>query len=246
MSRSAKPISALVAAADNLARSRPGRSAYLSWTAVEPTLAGYMDAAVVIAEARAAEPCRQDQILTTLLHLGKEPDNDLALLAVVAILSRPMGATVARWSRCGIGLVDLDELEADLVGATWEAAGCFAARIASGELLPVRVGLALLDRAREQVRAPRRRQRRADRLRVEQIEDTPADAAVRPVLDELAVQITAAVRNRRLSLCEARPVYVTRVMGYGVAEAADRLGCSPAGLRAVRSRAERRLVGAAA
>jgi DNA-directed RNA polymerase specialized sigma24 family protein len=64
----------------------------------------------------------------------------------------------------------------------------------------------------------------------------------RPSSEVLAAEIGAAVRAGRITAKAAAPVFLTRVAGYSPTEAAQRLGLTPAAVRAVRSRAERRLV----
>jgi DNA-directed RNA polymerase specialized sigma24 family protein len=101
--------------------------------------------------------------------------------------------------------------------------------------------LVLVDRAWETVRAGRRRQRRLEGRLVSWPVEVPAAAGPRPALEVLAGAITDAVGAGRLSVPAARAVYLTRVAGVSTAEAGRMLGCGPGVLRAVRSRAERRL-----
>ncbi|MHB1534753.1 MAG: sigma factor-like helix-turn-helix DNA-binding protein, partial [Acidimicrobiales bacterium] len=63
----------------------------------------------------------------------------------------------------------------------------------------------------------------------------------RSAAELLAVEVARAVQEGRITAAAARPVFLTRVVGFPVAEAAERLGCSPGVIRALRSRAERRL-----
>jgi len=121
-------------------------------------------------------------------------------------------------------------MEADLVSACWEATAFLAQAMAGGE--PARLGLVLVDRARDAVRAERKRELRARARRAS------LDAATErgcsddvPVLDRLSAEIGDAVRCGRISASSAVPVFLTRVAGYSTAEVAQALGHSTSSLR---------------
>lgn len=138
-------------------------------------------------------------------------------------------------------------MAADLLTQCWATTAELAVEVAVGRLIPARVAWHVVDEAREAVRVPRRRERRrAVRQLAWEDQPAPSGPQARTVEEALAGEISDAVRTGRISRAAAAPVFLTRVAGFGVEEAAERLGCSPAVVRAVRSRAERRLSAAAA
>ena len=218
-----------------------GRQALARWACLEPSLARFAHTGELACACREAGPEEQDRLLVAMLAVAR--DDQLAQLVVVAGLSRRLASAVAAWKRGGASRTDLVNLEADLVSGCWAAVVAVAAALAGGEVQPARLGLALLDQARRSVRAPRRRELRAAARQVSlERSAEPAAEDCQPVAEELAAEIGDAVRAGRISACAARPLFLTRVAGYSPAEAARRLGCTPAVVRAVRSRAERALV----
>jgi len=190
----------------------------------------------VAAACRAATGADQDRLLSALLRVAA--GDEWAQLTVLAGLADRLGWVVARWAAAGMPPATLADAEAELVAECWAAiAACTGARP------PDRPGLVLVDRAWETVRAGRRRDRRRhDRCCPLPVETTAAASSPgRPVLEVLAGQVTDAVVDRRLNIPSARAVYLTRVSGLSTAEAGLVLGCAPGVLRAVRSRAGRRL-----
>ena len=236
-------IDAVLASVSDRGRTRAGRVRYWRWAAAEPVLSGWECLEQMVVAARAAQPGVQDVLVGALLEVGA--GDGLAQLAVVAVLSRGLGSVVAGWSRAGVPPGQLEEMEADLVSGCWLAAADLAGRVAAGEPVPARVGLRLLDRARQPVRAERRRQLRTA-LRLVPLSSAGQVAAGqdRPVDVALAGEIAGAVRARRITAAEAAPVFLTRVAGFDVAETARRLGTTPGSVRAGRSRTERRLAAA--
>jgi hypothetical protein len=201
-------------------------------------LAGFGCPAEVAAACRAARGGGQDRLLSALLAVAA--GDEWAQLTVLAGLAGRLGWVVGRWAAAGMPEAVLADAEAELVAACWAAiAACVDGRP------PDRPGLVLVDRAWEAVRAGRRRDRRRhDRCSPLPLDTPQAPAAVsvgRPVLEVLAGEVTDAVRQGRLGLGGARAVYLTRVSGLSTAEAGAVLGCGAGVLRAVRSRAERRL-----
>lgn len=218
-----------------------GRQALARWSAARPALQPFPTLGHLVRAARDGGLAAQDRLLAEILAVAG--DDPLAQLAAVAVLSRKLSAAVAAWRRGGASAQDLAEMEADLVSACWaEVVGC-AGAIAAGGDAPARLGLAIADRAVGSVPAGRHRElRSAGRL-----VSTGAAAELtardeRPTAERLAGEIANGVRAGRISAAAAAPVFLTRVMGYSPTEAAARLGCSPDVLRALRSRAERRLV----
>lgn len=201
----------------------------------------YRDIAALVADCRDGGPPVQDRLLGELLMVAR--DDPLAQLAVLSSLSRRLATAVSAWARGGASAHDLAELEADLVSACWAEVAAMAGAVAAGQALPERVGLVLTDRARQAVRTSRRRELRARGYVVEgpDIEHLAAGAE-RTAAERLAYELSGAVKAGRISAKAAQPVFLTRVMGYSPAQAAERLGCNVDVLRATRSRAERALV----
>jgi hypothetical protein len=229
---------ALSVVVDHVAGVGSGRAARLCaarWGHVQPVLAGLGSPAAVAGACRAARGADQDGLVSALLAVAA--GDEWAQLTILAGLADRLGWVVSGWARGGMPAAVLADAEAELVGACWAAIATFA-----GGPPPGRPGLVLVDRAWETVRTGRRRQRRLeDRLVSLPVEVPAAAAGPRPALEVLAGVITDAVSTGRLSVPAARAVYLTRVAGLPTAEAADLLGCGPGVLRAVRSRAERRL-----
>jgi hypothetical protein len=235
-------ISAVSGYVDQTGRRLAGLQSFARWSGSDRGLARYSSLPEVVRACRDGSPEVQDNLLGALVAISVE--DPLAALAVVAALSRRLGRVVAAWRRGGAPAADLAVLEADLVSECWVAVATLASRVAVGEAIPPKVAFAIVDRARGAVRAPRRRELRAARRRVRLEAQIPllvcADKA--PPADELGKQISAAVKAGHLSVAAARPVFLTRVVGYSTAAAGEQLGHSPAVVRAVRSRAERALV----
>lgn len=241
------PIAAVCAAVADRSRSRGGRATYRRWSESEPSLCRWVDAHDLVADVGRRPPAEQDPVVAVLLPFAE--DDELAQLAVVAVLARALRSVVSGWAGAGVTRSELSELEAELVAGCWEATVALAGRVAAGHAPPQRPGLWIVDRARDSVRGPRRRQRRAARRHV------PLDLAAgrvaagphRPTVELLAGEISRAVRAGRLSGRQAAPVFLTRVAGFAVSETAAWLGCTDAVVRTMRARAEKRLiVGAAA
>jgi hypothetical protein len=214
---------------------RRARRAAVRWASAEPALARFGSPAEVAAACRAARGGDQDRLLVALLRVAE--GDEWAQLTVLAGVAGRLGWVVAGWARAGLPPWELADAEAELV------ARCWAAIAACGQgPPPCRPGLVLVDAAWEQVRAGRQRQRRYGARCCPMPTDLPAvtDAGL-PVLDRLAVRVTEAVLDDRLSLRQARAVYLTRVAGLSTLEAGELLGCGPGVLRVMRSRAERRL-----
>jgi hypothetical protein len=242
-----KPIAAVCAAVHDRSRSREGRSSYRRWAAAEPSLEQWPDVHALAVAAARRPPAEQDRVLTVLLPFAQ--NDEFAQLTVVAVLARALGSVVSGWAAAGVVGAELSEMEAELLAGCWEATVTLARRLGVGGQMPARPGLWLIDRARDSVRGPRRRQRRAGR-RLLPLDVAAGRVAVGPdrsSAEVLAGEISRAVRTGRLSGREATPVFLTRVAGFAVSEAAARLGCTDAVVRTMRARAEKRLiVGAAA
>ena len=236
-----KPIAAVRAEVESRSHSRAGRSSYRHWIDTEPSLLCWPDAHALATDVARRAPTDQDRVLATLLGLAEA--DQLAQLTVLAVLSRALGSIVAEWAAGGVAGADLLEMEAELVAGGWEAILTLARRHAAGGPLPPRPGLWLTDRARDSVRVPRRRQGRAARRHVplEQLADVTIGME-RPAAQVIAGEIHRAIRSGRLTGREATPVFLTRVAGLAVSEAAAWLGCSDAVLRTMRARAEKRLI----
>lgn len=243
MESSHDPIASLVAHVDAVSSTAAGRRALTRWASRSPELSGYATAGGVAAAARAAGGGGQDRLVAAVLVVAA--GDELAQLTVVACLAGRLRSVASGWARRGASRQDTEVMAGDLVAAAWEATAGLARRVAAGEAVPDRVALRLVDQAREAVRVPRRRERRAAARRCA-LGDLAGAAGEEPhpAADRLAVAIGDAVRQGRISRTAAAPVFLTRVAGFPVEEAAGRLGYSPAVLRAARSRTERRLAAA--
>jgi hypothetical protein len=218
-----------------------GRQALARWASSQPALRGFSTLADVVVACRDGAPAEQDRLLGALL--GVAHDDQLAQLTVIAALCRKLSGAVSSWRRAGASAADLDALQADLVTRCWEVVVVTAAAMANGAAPPPRLALELVGQAWDAFRVPRRRERRAGAQQVGM--ERLGELATRPgrsAADALACEIGSAVRAGHISAKAAAPVFLTRVVGYSPAEAAHRLGVTPAVVRALRSRAERQLV----
>ena len=163
--------------------------------------------------------------------------DDLAQLTALAGLSARLSYVVSGWRAAGVP--DVEVMEAELVAECWAV----IARLSRlGEELPGRASLAVVDEARERVRVPRRRQRRAETRQVPLAAGPVCLAGRVPPGGELAGLLVDVVRAGRLDAGSAALVYVTRAAGWSVTDAAGWLGTTPATVRATRSRIERHLI----
>ena len=242
MAHTTNPITALVETVEQLGQRRAGRAAVSRWGTSEPALVEWATAGEVASACRSTRFAAQDQLIESLLRVAA--GDELAQLTVVAGLADRLRSIARRWARAGVPDGELQSMEADLVAECWAATSRLAGQVASGHPLPARLGLRLADAAVEAVRVPRRRDRRHAARTVPLTHAAHGMARARTAADELALEVADAVRAGRLSLTAARPVFLTRVAGFDVADAAKRLGCTPGVVRAVRSRAERRMVAA--
>jgi DNA-directed RNA polymerase specialized sigma24 family protein len=239
------PTTSLISAVSGYVRATSthlsGRQALARWGKTGPSLGQFRTLAELTSCCRDAVPAHQDSLLLALLAAAN--DDQLAQLTVLACLSRKLCAVVAGWRRAGASADDLRAMEADLVSEAWLAVARTAALLAGGGRPPARVGLVLVDQARHAVRAHRRRELRATgrEVALEHFNGFGQEPE-RPPGEQLAAEIGAAVRAGRISARLAAPVLLTRVAGYSPEEAAKRLGMKASVLRALRSRAERRLV----
>jgi DNA-directed RNA polymerase specialized sigma24 family protein len=218
-----------------------GRQALARWSVSQPCLRDYPALADLVAACRDGRPSEQDRLVSALVCVAH--GDHLAQLTVIAALSRRLSATVATWRRAGISPADLHALQADLVTRLWEVVARHAAAVRAGTPLPAHLGVELVGQALDELRVQRRRERRAGAHHV-YLEHWNGLAApsCRTAAEGLAEEIASAVRAGRITPRAAAPVFLTRVAGYSSAEAAKRLGVTPASVRAIRSRAERRLV----
>lgn len=160
MSTSPPAIQGLVDHLEAVSASRSARRCCLDWAAAEPVLAGHRSPAVVADAIRTARPGVQDELISALVRLGAH--DQLAQVTVVAGLSRRLGWIVTTWKRAGVPGDELRTMESDLVSECWAAAAVLARAVADGGGLPPRPAMAIVQTAWEQVRDPRRRQRRHD------------------------------------------------------------------------------------
>ena len=218
-----------------------GHQALARWARSQPCLRGFKGIAELVAACRDGTSQQQDHLLAALLAVAH--DDQLAQLAVIAALSRQLSRPVTAWRCAGTRPAELEGLEADLVSCCWQVVVAVADEVARGCAPPPRLGAELAGRAWDAARVYRRKELRANARQVSLGRlDEPASSTGRSAADALAVEIGAAVRAGRISARAAAPVFLTRVAGYSSAEAARRLGVTPAAIRAMRSRAERRLV----
>ena len=214
------------------------RRTYEGWVLVRPELDGWTDPAGLARACRQAAIPERDGLLVALLSVAAA--DQLAQLTVMAGLADRLAVVVRGWRRAGTPLSDLEAMETDLVAECWVATARLAAELAGGRTSPPRVSWWLVDQARERVRVPRRRELRAAARQVRLPDSAPArNSDPRTTAERLAIELADAVHQGRVSLAAVRPVFLTRVAGFAVPEAAQRLGCTPAVVRAVRSRAER-------
>ena len=208
--------------------------------------------AAVAETARTATRAEREVIVAALLRHASTGD-EWAQLTVVAALAPRLSWIVACWARHPDARRDLDDMEAELL------AECWAATTDPGRLPPgPRPGLAIVDRAWGRVRDRRTRNRRTEALLEPLHPDTTPRtargttprttrdtaggvAATVPALEVLAGEVNQAVTSGILSLRSARALYLTRVSGLSTADAAAVMGIDPATVRALRSRAARRL-----
>lgn len=241
MELSPTPIAGLLNRLDIDGDRRTGRASAARWAAAEPELGLWASPGEVAAGCRSATSSDRDRLLSALVRVGA--GDQLAQLTVVAGVADRLSGVVGGWYRAGVPRSELSVMEADLVAECWVLVAGLAARVADGSTLPDRLGAWLVDEAREPVRVPRRRELRAVARRGPLIDcnSLASSGDPRTAADRLAVELGEAVRARRITRSAVRPVFLTRVAGYPVAEAARRLGWTPEVLRALRSRAERRL-----
>lgn len=234
------PIAGLVAHLEATGCTSRSRRRVAGWGITQPVLASYLTAGELAAACRAAPAGAQDSIVTALLCVAA--GDELAQLTVLSGLARRLGWVVGGWRRAGVAEVETAVVAADLVAAAWIVTSRMAEEVTRGIPVPDRVGLRLVDEAREMVRVPRRRERRIADLSVP-LDRMPDTATPGDFVDEesLAAVIAGAVREGKLSRSLAAPVFMTRVAGFGVAETAERLRWSESMVRAMRWRAERRL-----
>lgn len=238
------PIHALVVHVEARGVTRLARQTVAGWHRSDSSLSGWTTAGEMAAACRSATGPEQDRIIGALLQVAD--GDELAVLTVVVALAGRLQSVLRAWERAGAEAWEVPGLAADLVTQCWAATAGLAVEVAAGRPVPARVAWHLVDEAREAVRVPRRRERRRA-VRHLAWEEAPALSGLqaRTVEEALAGEIADAVRAGWISRAAAAPVFLTRVAGFGVGEAAERLGCSTAVLRAVRSRAERRLTAAA-
>ncbi len=238
------PIAGLVAHVESVSQSRSARRATAGWAVARPELGEWSTPAELALACRAATGPVQDRMVAALVAVGA--GDELAQLTVLAGLAGRLDSVLAAWFRAGMAPADRQAVATDLASAAWVAVAALAGEVAAGAGMPARVAWHLVDEAREWVRVPRRRERRAAARSVS-VESVAGLAAA----DEgssgeaLARVLVDAVLDGRLSAKAVSPVYMTRVAGWPVAGVAARLGCSEAGLRVARRRAELRLAEAA-
>jgi hypothetical protein len=226
---------------EHTSRTRQGISAMQRWASTSPDLARFRSLSDLVRTARNTPIGCQDAVVVALARLA--PTDQLAQLAVTACLSQHLGSVVSHWRRARIAPGDLEAMEADLVSACWEETVALGAALNAGAPVPDRAALALVDRAWHVVRNARRAELRAVARRVSL--DAPGALNAQVTLstaEQLSAEIAGAVRSGRISVAEAVPVFLTRVVGYSTAEVAASFGRAPNSVRAVRSRAERQLV----
>lgn len=236
------PISAVVDHVDAVGTTFSRRRKVSRWHRSEPLLEAFTSAGEAAAACRSARGTDQDRLVELLLGVAER--DELAQLTVVAGLADRLGWVLAGWARAGVATWELPVLGTELVSECWAATAAMASAAACGGAVPDRVAWRLVDAAREAVRVPRRRQRRASARLAPITCATPLPASGPPGAEVLAAEIADAVGEGRITRVAAVPVFLTRVVGFSVAEAAQRLDCTPAVLRATRSRAERRLAAA--
>jgi hypothetical protein len=225
-----------------VAGSRPvAIRAFRAWRQVDPSLGSWGESpAELAAAARRASPADRDSILSALL--AEAAEDEWAQLTTLAILAPRLSWIVGSWARHPGARSELADLEAELLAECLQA----IANPTSGPP-PGRPGLALVDRAWSRVRDRRARERR----RGAQVEPVSADHQPsipsgdrRPGQVVLASAVTDAFTNGHITLGAARALYLTRVAGLSTRAAAAAMDTDRDSVRALRSRAARRLTAA--
>jgi DNA-directed RNA polymerase specialized sigma24 family protein len=228
-------IANLVAHVESLSNGRAARR-----PVADPDGGACLSPGGMAAEIRGARGAEQDRLV--LEALAVESADGRAELTVLAGLSERLGGVVAGWRRAGVTAAEVEVMAADLVSSAWIVVDALARDVRVGAVVPARLAWHVVDEAREQVRVPRRRERRAAAASV------PFDAVVGWAAgteahggERLTGVLVDAVREGRLSRGAAASVFMTRVAGWKVAETAQRLGCAEVSVRVARMRAERHL-----
>lgn len=200
---------------------------------------GWLSAGDVAAVCRGAGRDDQERIVGCLCRLGAS--DELARLTIVSGLAARLASVLAGWSRAGAASWELDGLASDLLSACWSGVVVLAESVAAGAAPPRNLVWYLIDGTVEAVRVPRRRERRCAALHSPLLDAVVCGFTSRSGEEDLALALADAVRDGRLTRAAAAPLFLTRAAGFDVGETARRLGCTPASVRAVRSRAARRL-----
>jgi hypothetical protein len=244
MAYSIGTLEGLVERVEQVGRSVKGRQAAIRWAVRQEALGRFEDAADLAREIRQAPPADGDQLIAALLRVAAS--DELAQLVVVAGLAGRLGSVLAVWGRAGATYRELLDAEADLAAECWVSVADAASRMAAGNPAPSHPGQTIVDAARERVRVARRRLRRvaARHVPLATAGWIPAPDTTNPAT-ALTSHLIGTVRAGYLTASAAGLVLATRVAGWTVTETAARLGTTPQSVRALRNRAERRLIAAA-
>jgi DNA-directed RNA polymerase specialized sigma24 family protein len=229
MTRTDSPLNRLVAWAADDADTLHYRRLAARWSAAHPALAAYRSLGEIVRSGW-ADNNTAAVVVADLMAVGDA--EGVGVQAALAVLAPRLARVVARWARAGVPACDLEDMEAELLAET-------LARL-QDRPEPQPPG-AVVDLAWGRVRNTRRRHRRAAGRQVSLDESTAAASEAPAVLGVAALVVVDGFRSGRLSLPGAQALWATGVAGWSGVDAAARLGCGAAALRARRSRAIRAL-----
>jgi hypothetical protein len=216
-----------------LIRTRGAQRAFARWTMVEPVLSGDGSIGVLVERChRRGESAAAAARLAALLRLADDPLAARTVLqALVPGLARLVSRVNVRRSWLGVmgAWPTLDDAAADVVTAAVHTIDAWAGRTVEWPQTMV------LDRAWDRTMAVVQRWRRWG---CGQVELPLPDVSLNPA-HELASLLSAAVERGRVSLADAELIWRYRVGDEPATLVALERQCSPVGLRARRSRAER-------
>ena len=224
--------------------SAPGQASFRRWAEADPALAPFGSAAEAVRFCRGAAPATAAVVLAALVHRADEPLAARAVLqAVIPSLRVQVVRRTAGMSRQASGQAweSCEDFEADVVEA---AVGRIAALAGTRPAWPAQaVCEATWRHLRLRARYTLRMKDNGALPLTAEREELPAGPDLTGA-DALAMAVAGAVRAQRLRPDDARVIYATRVLGHTPADVAAVVGRDVRAVRAQRSRAEQRLIGA--
>ena len=220
--------------------SAPGQASFRRWAETDPALEPFGSAAEAVRFCRGATPATAAIVLAALVHRAGEPLAARAVLqAVIPSLRAQVGRRSGGMSRQG--WESCEDFEADVVEA---AVGRIAALAGTRPAWPAQ---AVCEATWRHLRLRARYTLRMKDNGALPLDDQHEDLSAGPErtgAEALAMAVAGAVRAQRLRPDDARVIYATRVLGHTPADVAAAVGRDVRAVRAQRTRAERRLVGA--